>query len=72
MCHALSSRARTHDAPQAERCFSTRGLAQPPATRVFARAAEIIILDGLVTVYRNSSDVWLYVVGTQNENECAP
>ena len=55
--------------------------------------AEIIILDGLVTVYRNNSDVcspcpalasvfanphtivniarqvWLYVVGTQTENE---
>lgn len=31
--------------------------------------AEIIILDGLVTVYRNSGDVWLYVVGTQSENE---
>ena len=31
--------------------------------------AEIIILDGLVTVYRNSADVWLYVVGTQTENE---
>jgi hypothetical protein len=32
-------------------------------------AAEIIILDGLVTVYRNSCDVWMYVVGTQMENE---
>lgn len=31
--------------------------------------AEIIILDGLVTVYRNSTDVWLYVVGSQTENE---
>ena len=31
--------------------------------------AEIIILDGLVTVYRNTSDVWLYIVGTQTENE---
>lgn len=31
--------------------------------------AEIIILDGLVSVYRNSSDVWLYVVGSQMENE---
>jgi len=31
--------------------------------------AEIIILDGLVTVYRNSSDVWMYVVGRQTENE---
>ena len=31
--------------------------------------AEIIILDGLVTVYRNTADVWLYVVGTQMENE---
>jgi hypothetical protein len=31
--------------------------------------AEIIILDGLVTVYRNSSDVWLYIVGSQTENE---
>lgn len=31
--------------------------------------AEIIQLDGLVTVYRNSCDVWLYVVGTQAENE---
>ena len=25
-------------------------------------AAEIIILDGLITVYKNSADVWLYVV----------
>ena len=32
-------------------------------------AAEIIILDSLVTVYRNSCDVWLYVVGMQTENE---
>jgi hypothetical protein len=31
--------------------------------------AEIIILDGLVSVYRNSSDLWMYVVGTQSENE---
>merc|ERR1711871_381270 len=31
--------------------------------------AEIIILDSLVTVYRNSCDVWLYVVGMQTENE---
>ena len=31
--------------------------------------AEIIILDGLVTVYRNSADVWMYIVGTQTENE---
>ena len=31
--------------------------------------AEIIILDGLVTVYRNTSDVWFYIVGTQTENE---
>ena len=31
--------------------------------------AEIIILDGLVTVYRNSGDVWFYVVGSQTENE---
>lgn len=31
--------------------------------------AEIIILDGLVTVYRNSCDVWMYVVGMQTENE---
>lgn len=30
---------------------------------------EIIILDGLVTVYRNSADIWMYVVGTQTENE---
>ena len=27
-----------------------------------APAAEIIILDGLITVYKNSADVWLYVV----------
>ena len=32
-------------------------------------AAEIIILDGFVTVYRNSSDVWMYIVGSQLENE---
>lgn len=32
-------------------------------------AAEIIILDGLVTIYRNTSDVWMYVVGSQLENE---
>ena len=39
-------------------------------TRTNAKSeAEIIILDGLVTVYRNSSDVWLYVVGSQQENE---
>ena len=31
--------------------------------------AEIIILDGLVTVYRNSADIWVYIVGTQTENE---
>uniref|UniRef100_A0A6V3YEI3 Coatomer subunit zeta n=1 Tax=Prymnesium polylepis TaxID=72548 RepID=A0A6V3YEI3_9EUKA len=31
--------------------------------------AEIIILDGLITVYKNSADVWLYVVGSQSENE---
>ena len=31
--------------------------------------AEIIILDGLVTVYRNCGDVWMYIVGSQLENE---
>jgi len=31
--------------------------------------AEVIILDGLITVYKNSADVWLYVVGSQSENE---
>ena len=31
--------------------------------------AEIILMDGYVTVYRNSSDVWMYVVGAQTENE---
>ena len=31
--------------------------------------AEIILMDGLVTVYRNTSDVWMYVVGLQHENE---
>merc|ERR1712070_781241 len=31
--------------------------------------AEIIILEGLITVYKNSADVWLYVVGSQAENE---
>lgn len=31
--------------------------------------AEIIILDSLVSVYRNSADVWFYVVGSQQENE---
>lgn len=30
---------------------------------------EIIILDGIVSVFRNSCDVWLYMVGTQAENE---
>ena len=35
--------------------------------RTSAKAeAEIIILDGLVTVYRNVTDVWLYVVGGQS------
>jgi hypothetical protein len=36
---------------------------------VYWCTAEIIILDSLVTVYRNSCDVWLYVVGMQTENE---
>jgi len=36
---------------------------------VLDATAEIIILDGLVTVYRNSSDVWMYIVGSQLENE---
>mmetsp|Transcript_15101 Transcript_15101/g.38962 ORF Transcript_15101/g.38962 Transcript_15101/m.38962 type:complete len:147 (-) Transcript_15101:596-1036(-) len=31
--------------------------------------AEIILMDGFVTVYRNTSDVWMYVVGGQSENE---
>ena len=31
--------------------------------------AEIIMMDGYVTVYRNSADVWMYVVGAQTENE---
>jgi hypothetical protein len=31
--------------------------------------AEIILMDGYVTVYRNTSDVWMYVVGAQAENE---
>jgi len=31
--------------------------------------AEVIMFDNLVTVYRNSADVWFYVVGSQYENE---
>jgi len=31
--------------------------------------AEIIMFDNLVSVYRNSGDVWFYVVGNQAENE---
>ena len=29
------------------------------------RAAEVIMFDNVVTVYRNSADVWFYVVGSQ-------
>ena len=32
-------------------------------------SAEIIILDGMVSVYRNAGDVWIYVIGSQFENE---
>jgi len=31
--------------------------------------AEVIMFDNIVTVYRNSADVWFYVVGSQLENE---
>eukprot|EP00908_Phaeocystis_cordata_P009658 Transcript_20452.p2 GENE.Transcript_20452~~Transcript_20452.p2 ORF type:complete len:190 (-),score=96.07 Transcript_20452:1414-1983(-) len=31
--------------------------------------AEVIMFDNIVTVYRNSADVWFYVVGSQIENE---
>merc|ERR1712008_568720 len=31
--------------------------------------AEVIMFDKIVTVYRNSADVWFYVVGSQAENE---
>ena len=31
--------------------------------------AEIIMFDNMITVYRNSSDVWFFVVGAQTENE---
>jgi len=31
--------------------------------------AEIIMFDNMVSVYRNSGDVWFYVVGNQTENE---
>merc|ERR1712008_669547 len=31
--------------------------------------AEVIMFDNIVTVYRNSADVWFYVVGSQAENE---
>lgn len=31
--------------------------------------AEIIMFDNMVTVYRNSADVWFFVVGHQAENE---
>ena len=30
---------------------------------------EILYTDGVVSVYRNSCDVWLYLVGSQAENE---
>ena len=50
-------------------CAAAAAAALTRGLHFSARAAEIIILDGLVTVYRNSSDVWLYVVGSQSENE---
>lgn len=31
--------------------------------------AEIVMFDNIVCVYRNSADVWMYVVGSQAENE---
>ena len=43
-------------------CRVSRARACALRVGVGALAAEIIILDGLVTVYRNSSDTWLYVV----------
>jgi len=31
--------------------------------------AEIVMFDNMVTVYRNSADVWFYVIGHHAENE---
>lgn len=31
--------------------------------------AEIIMFDNMVTVFRNSADIWFYIVGCQSENE---
>lgn len=42
---------------------------RPPARARCARAAEIVLFDSLVTVYKNSSDAWFFVVSRQSENE---
>lgn len=52
-----------HDQPQRSR----RCRCQPAHVPLVhaRRAAEVIMFDNLVTVYRNSADVWFYVVGSQ-------
>jgi len=32
-------------------------------------AAEIVLFDNLVAVYKNSADAWFFIVSRQNENE---
>lgn len=40
-----------------------------PLRRPPRRAAEIVLFDSLVAVYKNSADAWFFAVSRQNENE---
>ena len=60
---------RSHFSTVSEEMAFEKKLFDKTARTNAKNEAEIIILDGLVTVYRNSCDIWLYIVGTQTENE---
>lgn len=59
----------THFASSTEELAFEKKLFDKTARTNAKTEAEIIILDGLITVYKNSADVWIYVVGSQSENE---
>jgi hypothetical protein len=64
---ALACLAASHPVPSPARARAP-ALARADAVSPF-RAAEIIMFDNQIVVYRNSCDVWFYVVGSQTENE---
>lgn len=60
---------KSHFASSAEELAFEKKLFDKTSRTAAKSEAEVIVLDGLVSVYRNSCDVWFFIVGSQSENE---